>query len=147
MKDITLKYRIERLAQNAWPTYVSYAEDITLRDAEKLSAKYDGLSPVFWDMTNILAYAFSDADLNSITYSKYYAQNYFKGGVSNQLCGWIVTEKFWTGAVSDTDYNKIAEYLKEQEHFQDNDLIREEIVLFTDIYNNGYQAKMVVWHA
>ena len=46
MKDITLKYRIERLAQNAWPTYVSYAEDITLRDAEKLSAKYDGLSPI-----------------------------------------------------------------------------------------------------
>ena len=36
---------------------------------------------VMWDMTNIPAYAFSDADLNRFTYSIYYDMNCFKGGI------------------------------------------------------------------
>ena len=70
-----------------------------------------------WDMTNIHAYAFSDADFNRMTYSKFYAENCFKGGVFIQLCGWLGTANLWTGAVSDTDYNKRAGYLQEQEQF------------------------------
>ena len=87
------------------------------------SEKYDRMRPVMWDMTSIPTPAFSDADLNRITYSKYYAMNCFKGGIGVQLCGWILTAVLWTGAVSDTDYNKRAGYLQEQEEFQKNDLV------------------------
>ena len=108
-----------------------------------------------WDMTNIPAYGFSDADFNRITYSKYYAENCFKGGVFTQLCGWIGTAYLWTGAVSDTDYNKRAGYMQEQEEFQKADKvefvhengIKYEVVPFTNIYDKGYQAKMVAWRA
>jgi hypothetical protein len=65
-----------------------------------------------WDMTNIRAFGFSDADCNRITFSKYYNQNCFKGGVFAQLCGLIGTWSLWTGAVSDTDYNKRAGYIQ-----------------------------------
>ena len=105
------------------------------------------------DMTNIPAYAFTDADLNRITYSKYYAMNCFKGGIGVQLCGWILTAVLWTGAVSDTDYNKRAGYLQEQEEFQKNDLVERKqdgmsvfhLIPFTNIYDKGYRAKMVAF--
>ena len=116
-----------------------------LRNAEKWSAKYDGMRLVFWDMTNVPAYAFSDPDLNRNTYSKYYAENCFKGGISNQLCGWIRTADLWTGAVSDTDYNKRAGYLRKQMDFQSKDLVGGRTVPFTIIYDKGYRAKLVAW--
>ena len=52
--------------------------------------------------------------------------NCFKGGVFVQLCGWMGTAPLWTGAVSDTDYNKRAGYLQEQKQFA-----------------KGYRAKLV----
>ena len=42
-----------------------------------------------WDMTNIEAYGFSDANLQRLIYSKYYNQNCFKGGVVVQQCEWL----------------------------------------------------------
>lgn len=62
--------------------------------------------------------------LADVRISKYYAENCFKGGVGTQLCGWILTAPLWTGAVSDTDYNRRA---------------------FTNIYDKGYRAKQVAW--
>ena len=118
---------------------------MALRNADKWSAKYDGKRPVFWDMTNIPACVFSDADLNRITYSKYYAMNCFKGGICNQLCGWIRTAHLWTGAVSDTDYNKRSGYLEEQMAFQRKDLVGDNVIPFTNIYDKGYRAKLVAW--
>ena len=100
-----------------------------------------------WDMTNIPAYGFSDADFNRMTYSKYYAMNCFKGGIFCQLCGWIGTADLWTGAVSDTDYNKRAGYLQEQEQYQNKDLVNQAVVPFTNIYDKGYRAKMVAHRA
>ena len=81
LRDIKLKYSIKRKARDTWPAYASYKEDMALRNADKWSAKYDGKRPVFWDMTNIPTCAFSDADLNRITYSKYYGMNCLKGGI------------------------------------------------------------------
>ena len=48
-------------------------------------------------------------------------------------------------AVSDTAYNKKAGYLEEQNSFAQNDLVMNEIVPFTNIYDKGYRAKMVAW--
>ena len=123
---------------------------ILLADKKSRKLKWDEKYPndriVMWDMTNIPAFGFSDADFNRMTYSKYYAQNCFKGGVFNQLCGWIGTADLWTGAVSDTEYNKRAGYLQAQEQFANQDLVINcGIVLFTNVYDKGYQAKMVAW--
>ena len=63
-----------------------------------------------WDMTNIDAYGFSDADLQQLTYSKYYNGNVFIGGLFTQLCGWIGAADLWPGGVSDTDYNRREGY-------------------------------------
>ena len=93
------------------------------------------------------AVAFSDPNANRITYSVYYAMNCFKGGVFVQLCGWLGTAPLWPGAVSDTDYNKRAGYLQEQEVYAKDDLVMVNGVpgyrAFLNIYDKGYQAKLV----
>jgi hypothetical protein len=38
-----------------------------------------------WDMTNISAYEFIDADLQHLTYNQYHGENCFKGGIHTQL--------------------------------------------------------------
>jgi len=47
--------------------------------------------------------------------------------------------------VSGTDYNKRAGYLKGQEYFQDNDLIREEMV-YLQRWWHGLQESSV-WYS
>ena len=37
--------------------------------------------------------------------------------------------------------------IQEQEQFQNNDLVNDGVIPFTDIYDNGYRAKMVAWRA
>ncbi len=103
-----------------------------------------------WDMTNIGCFGFSDANMQRLTYSKYYNQNCFKGGMFCQLLGWIGVGDLWTGAVSDSEYNRREEYLEHQRHFTDEDVVKLEdgscdfIVLpFTNVYDKGYPAKMV----
>ena len=77
-----------------------------------------------WDMTNIEATSFSAADIQRLTYSKYYIQNCFKGGVFIQLLGWIGVGDLWPGAVSDSDYNRREGYLERQMNFANNDLVK-----------------------
>ena len=73
-----------------WPVYAYFEEDKLLRK-DKWHVKYAKQRIVMLDMTNIDAYGFLDADLQRLTYSKYYNRNVFKGGVFTQLCGWIET--------------------------------------------------------
>ncbi len=144
------KYRVERRARQSWPVYASYKEDIEIRK-DKWNLKYPNERIVMWDMTDVKAYGFSDADLQRLTYSKYYNGNCFKGGVFTQLCGWIGTGDLWPGAVSDSDYNRREGYLNRQQDFADQDLIDVEgagsctVVPFTNIYDKGYRAKMIAW--
>ena len=91
---------------------MTYREDESLRKKWKW-IHYDGKRVIMWDMTNIPAYAFENLDTQRATYSDYYGTWCFKGGVGVQLCGWIVNADLWVGAVSDTDYNKKAGYMKE----------------------------------
>ena len=141
---ISSKYSIELKARQRWPMYASYEEDKQLRKG-KWNVKYANQRIVMWDMTNIDAYGFSDADLQRLTYSKYYNGNVFKGGVFTQLCGWIGTADLWPGGVSDTDYNRKEGYLKRQEHFANNDEVNGAVLPFTNVYDKGYRAKMVAW--
>ena len=146
------KYSLEVSARDRWPTYVTHEEDCKLRKS-KWDEKYGkfedekSLRVVMWDMTNISAVAFSDPNANRITYSVYYAMNCFKGGVFVQLCGWMGTAPLWTGAVSDTDYNKRAGYMQEQEVYAKDDLVMVNGVpgyrAFLNIYDKGYRAKLV----
>lgn len=53
----------------------------------------------------------------------------------------------WTGAVSDTDYNKRAGYLEEQDKFAKDDMVSGKHVPFLNIYDKGYRAKLVAHRA
>jgi hypothetical protein len=105
-----------------------------------------------WDMTNTEAFSFRDANIQRLTYSKYYNQNCFKGGVFVQLLGWIGVGELWPGAVSDSDYNRREGYLERQMNFANKDLVAVDggsgklsVLPFTNIYDKGYRAKMVAW--
>jgi hypothetical protein len=105
-KIVALKYQLESKARQRWPAYASHEEDLKLRQP-KWNEKYRRDERiVMWDMTNIEAISFSAADIQRLTYSKYYNQNCFKGGVFIQLLGWIGVGDLWPGAVSDSDYNR-----------------------------------------
>ena len=96
----------------SWPRFASYDEDLKLRDESKWD-RYNGYRPIMWDMTNVSAFAFSDASLQRATYSDYYGENCFKGGIFCQLCGWLGNEDLCGGRVSDSDYNNNVGYLKD----------------------------------
>ena len=51
----------------------------------------------------------------------------------------------WTGAVSDSDYNRREGYLEKQQEFQQTDLVEMRVVPFLNIYDKGYRAKMAAW--
>lgn len=143
---ITAKYDIEFRALLSWPLFASYEEDDTMRSRkDRWKNKYQGMRPVMWDMTNLTAYGFSDADLQRLTFNQYYGENCLKGGIFTQLCGWQGVYDLWMGAVSDSDYNRRAGYLQEQEAFQNNDLVQGRVLPFLNIYDKGYRAKMAAW--
>jgi hypothetical protein len=61
---------------------------------------------MMWDMMNAPAFQFTDLDLQRLTYSKYYGQCCFKGGVFTQLMGWQGVGDLWTGRVTNMVYTK-----------------------------------------
>ena len=62
IKFIDSKYQIEQMSRQSWPVYASYEEDKELMK-NKWGMEYKNEQIVMWDMTNINAYGFSDADL------------------------------------------------------------------------------------
>jgi hypothetical protein len=80
------KCEMDVCALNSWPKYASYEEDMILRCKDKW-VQYDKTRLIMWDMTNVPAFQFTDSDLQRLTYSKYYGQCCFKGGVFTQLMG------------------------------------------------------------
>lgn len=79
--------------------------------------------------------------LQCLTYKHYYGKNCFKGGINTHLCGWHGID-LWLGAVSDSDYNRQAGHLDKRTEFQNNDIYKDEVIPFLNIYNKGYMAKM-----
>ena len=142
------KYDTELSALLSWPIYASYDEDVKTRSA-KWGQKYREQRPIMWDMTNIPAYSFSDADFQRLTFSEYYGENCFKGGVSVQLNGWMRAGALWPGRVSDSDYNRREGYLQRQQEFQESDLVeidgKVDVLPFLNVYDKGYRARTVAW--
>ena len=145
---LTRRYDIELRALLSWPAYASYNKDVKMRHA-KWYQKYWGLQPIMWDMSNIPAYSFWDADFQPLTYSEYYGENCFKGGISVQLNSWIQAGALWPGRVSDSDYNRREGYLQKQQEFQESNLVeidgKLEVLPFLNVYDKGYQARTVAW--
>jgi len=86
---------VER-CRDRWPAFATYEEDKEYSE-EKFRERYDGHRPIFWDMTNITIPKPGESRMQRVTYSSYYAQNCFKGGIGVQTCGWIRTHDLWTG--------------------------------------------------
>ena len=116
------KLAIEMAALQSWPRFATYEEDAALKKKGKWS-QYDGQRVIMWDMTNVLVVKFEAAALQQATFSEYYSENCFKGGVGIQLCEWLIAWDLWGGGVSDTDYNARAGYLAVQQQFQEWDLV------------------------
>ena len=53
-----------------------------------------------WDMTNISEYKFENTATQRATWNDYYAENCFKAGIGNILCGWILNEDLWGGGAN-----------------------------------------------
>ena len=145
---ISNKYDKEYVAVQSRPTYASYKEDAALRCKDKW-AQYNDSRPIMWDMTNVSAYQFTDSDLQRLTFSDYYGECCFKGGVFTQLSGWQGVADLWTGRITDTDYTKREGYLIRQREFQEMDKVeingKETVVPFLNIYDKGFRVNMAAW--
>jgi hypothetical protein len=59
--------------------YARFEEDVKTRSGnDTWKKKYMGMRPIMWDMTNIHAYAFTDADLQQFSFNQCYAENCLK---------------------------------------------------------------------
>ena len=98
-------------------------------------------------MTNLSAVQFSSASLQRATYSDYYGESCWKGGVGVQFCGWLLLGLLWGGGVSDSDYNNNKGYLEGQTKFAEMDRVGEDekLILSTNGLEKGYRAKMAAW--
>ena len=109
--------------------------------------RYNGLRPIFWDMTNISMPKAGDSQMQRLTFSSYYNENCFKGGIGLQQCGWIRTHNLWTGCVSDTSYQEKSGILEMQQKFSENDLIDGKEIPFLSILDKGYRNRLAAWRA
>ena len=130
-------------ARDNWSEFASYDEDKHFSE-QLFNEKYKNKHPVFWDMTNIHIPKPSDATMQRLTYSSYYRQNCFKGGIAVQTCGWIRTHNLWTGCVSDTAYQAKRGIFSIQKKFGEKDLVGEErkYIPFTNVFNKGYRNQL-----
>ena len=148
--------------RESWPAFATYKEDKQFM-GEEAKKDYAGKRVVMWDMTNVQCPKSSDATLQSLTFSKYYAMNCFKGGIGIQPCGWIVLHDLWTGAVGDSMYQDKSGIFAKQDDFakkdrvlkapKDNDdcgkLVEEDddVIPFTNIFDKGYRNRLAAWRA
>mmetsp|Transcript_4844 Transcript_4844/g.7520 ORF Transcript_4844/g.7520 Transcript_4844/m.7520 type:complete len:1097 (-) Transcript_4844:34-3324(-) len=138
------KAALDMAAFLSWPIFASFEEDKALRNPQKW-AKYDKYRVIQWDMTNIPAPKFADASLHRATFSQYYGMNCAKSGIGMQLCGWVIPEKAWTGAVEDGPYHSNAGYLQAQKEFQEADLVAGKVIKFHNILDRGYRGNVTAF--
>ena len=96
---------------------------------------------MLWDNTGIGLHKFTDALLQSLTFSAYYAGNVAKGGIYLQLCGWMGTHDLYPGAMSDSKYMNSTGILEEQHKFQEAD----GGIPFTNVLDRGYRSTRAAW--
>jgi len=96
-------------------------------------------------MTNLSCPKTNNQQTQRLTYSQYYSENCFKGGIGLQTCGWIITHDLWTGCVSDTCYQGKSGIFQKQKEYAELDMINGEIVPFTNIFDKGYRNRLIAW--
>lgn len=98
-------------------------------------------------MTSISMPKPGDAQMQRLTYSSYYANNVFKGGIGLQQCGWILTHNLLTGYVSNTAYQEKSGIFEMQQRFSDKDFVNGILVPFLNIFDKGYRNMLAAWRA
>lgn len=142
----------EKMAQvvrcrSSWPEFASFEEDKKLCENDEMKGKYKDLRPIFWDMTSISMPKPSDATMQRLTYSPYYAANCFKGGIGLQQCGWIRVHDLWTGCVSDTKYQEESGIFEIQNKFCEKDLVDGKVIPFLNVFDKGYRNRLSAWRS
>ena len=139
------KLKIVVSCRNSWPLFALYKEDRKFVGNTKILEDFEGLRPVYWDMTNLTTPKPSDATLQRLTFSKYYNENCYKGGIGLQKCGWICLHDLWFGAVSDTAYQERSGILDLQDAYAVCDLVDGDKRPFTNILHKGYRIRLACW--
>ena len=137
---IMSKLRMVLHARKMWPKYVNMKEDEMLRDP-KWNGKYKGKRMVFWDTTGIKLNTPSDALLQRLTYSAYYAGNVARGGIFVQLCGWLGTHELYPGAMPDSRYLNETGIFEEQAAFMAGD----GGDAFINEVDRGFRSCLAAW--
>lgn len=137
------KLKMVLQCRESWPAFLSFDEDKKYCDeSSSMKKKYEGLRPIFWDITGIHMNKPSDAQMQRLTYSSYYSCNCFKGGIGLQLGGCIRTHDLWTGCVSDTAYQGESDIFPIQKAFCELDLVGANVVPFTNVFDKGYRNRL-----
>ena len=63
------------------------------------------------------------------------------------LSGWMGLHNLWTGAVSDTRYNGEDEILDAQKKFVVSDLVKNQVLPFTNMTDKGYRLLLAAWQS
>ena len=134
------KLRMVLHARKMWPKYVNMKEDEMLRDA-KWNGKYNGKRMVFWDTTGIKLNTPSDALLQRLTYSAYYAGNVARGGIFVQMCGWLGTHELYPGAMPDSRYLNETGIFEEQAAF----MAEDGGDAFINEVDRGFRSCLAAW--
>jgi len=122
-------------SRQQWPLFVTYQEDIKLRKDSwnAIFLPQKALHIIEHDTTDAPMPKPSDPALQWALYNDYYCGCV---GIGVQLCGWTVTFKLCTGAISDTSYVKAVNILEMQDTFAKNDPTSQNA--FLNVFDKGY---------
>ena len=89
------------------------------------------------DATNLPYQAPSNADLQRAMWNDNYGMPCAKGGVSNQLCGWIRAIPLFTGKIGDSQMINESKIMEQQKTFSENDDSSEKS--FANVFDKGFR--------
>jgi hypothetical protein len=133
------KVKLVLAARKRWPMYASYEEDADLRAKQwnEHFDKKDGMRIIMHDATNVPFPTPQNAHLQRAMWSDYYGQCCAKGGISNQLSGWIRTIPLMTGRITDSSLITTSMILKQQKEFAKEDTSSVKPV--TNVFDKGFR--------
>mmetsp|Transcript_6571 Transcript_6571/g.8331 ORF Transcript_6571/g.8331 Transcript_6571/m.8331 type:complete len:89 (-) Transcript_6571:57-323(-) len=73
-------------------------------------------------------------------FSQYYAENCAKGGIFQQLCGWLGVAPLWVAAASDSHYQENTNIFKLQKDFAEKDEVDGKIIAFLNMRRPWFET-------
>mmetsp|Transcript_31594 Transcript_31594/g.76326 ORF Transcript_31594/g.76326 Transcript_31594/m.76326 type:complete len:349 (-) Transcript_31594:129-1175(-) len=120
-----------------WPMYATYEEDAKFRDEKWDFYFKNGERIVMHDATGLPWQCPSNAALQRALWSDYYGTTCAKGGISNQLCGWIRGMPLFTGRITDSQMIKDSEIMVAQRKFSEADASSDKS--FANVLDKGFR--------